>query len=113
MQRDALGRAVTAMVAARSHAGPERFFRYDQYEGKIASFLPLLLLGQWTHIGEAAVWGHGQFQVRSIDGDPTPVRLFVMPRSQADSAWRHEVTVRRPSLPGSPIPEKPARRDDN
>jgi hypothetical protein len=34
----------------------------------------------------AAVWGQGQFQVSSIDGDPTLVRLFVMPRSQADSA---------------------------
>lgn len=31
------------------------------YEGRIEEFLPLLLLGEDTHVGKYAVWGHGQY----------------------------------------------------
>lgn len=33
------------------------------YEGAIAEFLPLLLLGQYTHVGKYAVWGNGWYTV--------------------------------------------------
>ncbi len=33
------------------------------YEGELAEFLPLLILGQYTHVGKYAVWGHGQYEV--------------------------------------------------
>ena len=33
------------------------------YEGNIEEFLPLLRLGEWTHVGKHAVWGNGQFQI--------------------------------------------------
>jgi hypothetical protein len=36
------------------------------YEGEIEEFLPLLILGQYTHVGKYAVWGNGQYEVRVI-----------------------------------------------
>ncbi|WP_447973983.1 CRISPR system precrRNA processing endoribonuclease RAMP protein Cas6 [Nitrospira sp. Kam-Ns4a] len=33
------------------------------YEGALGEFLPLLILGQYTHVGKYAVWGHGQYEV--------------------------------------------------
>ncbi len=33
------------------------------YEGDLEEFLPLLLLGQYTHVGKYAVWGNGRYQV--------------------------------------------------
>ncbi|WP_447861820.1 CRISPR system precrRNA processing endoribonuclease RAMP protein Cas6 [Nitrospira calida] len=33
------------------------------YEGTLAACLPLLILGQYTHVGKYAVWGHGQYEV--------------------------------------------------
>lgn len=33
------------------------------YEGEIAEFLPLLILGQYTHVGKYAVWGNGQYEI--------------------------------------------------
>ena len=36
------------------------------YEGDIEEFLPLLVLGQYTHVGKYAVWGHGQYEVSAI-----------------------------------------------
>lgn len=34
------------------------------YEGALDEFLPLLILGQYTHIGKYAVWGNGQYEIR-------------------------------------------------
>ncbi|CAI4031133.1 CRISPR system precrRNA processing endoribonuclease RAMP protein Cas6 [Nitrospira tepida] len=36
------------------------------YEGDFEEFLPLLILGQYTHVGKYAVWGNGQYEVRVI-----------------------------------------------
>lgn len=36
------------------------------YEGELEEFLPLLILGQYTHVGKYAVWGNGQYEVRVI-----------------------------------------------
>jgi hypothetical protein len=36
------------------------------YEGDLAEFLPLLILGQYTHVGKYAVWGSGQYEVRVL-----------------------------------------------
>jgi hypothetical protein len=36
------------------------------YEGDLQEFLPLLILGQYTHVGKYAVWGNGQYEVRVI-----------------------------------------------
>jgi hypothetical protein len=33
------------------------------YEGDVEEFLPLLILGQYTHVGKYAVWGNGQYKV--------------------------------------------------
>jgi hypothetical protein len=33
------------------------------YEGDLEEFLPLLILGQYTHVGKYAVWGNGQYEV--------------------------------------------------
>lgn len=33
------------------------------YEGDVEEFLPLLILGQYTHVGKYAVWGNGQYEV--------------------------------------------------
>ncbi|MHB1420051.1 MAG: CRISPR system precrRNA processing endoribonuclease RAMP protein Cas6 [Bacillota bacterium] len=33
------------------------------YEGDLAEFLPLLLLGQWTHVGKAVTFGMGKIEV--------------------------------------------------
>jgi hypothetical protein len=33
------------------------------YEGDLEEFLPLLILGQYTHVGKYAVWGNGQFEL--------------------------------------------------
>ena len=33
------------------------------YEGELAEFLPLLILGQYTHVGKYAVWGHGGYEI--------------------------------------------------
>ncbi|HEU4684997.1 MAG TPA: CRISPR system precrRNA processing endoribonuclease RAMP protein Cas6 [Nitrospira sp.] len=36
------------------------------YEGDIRDFLPLLILGQYTHVGKYAVWGNGRYEI--VDG---------------------------------------------
>lgn len=36
------------------------------YERDLEEFLPLLILGQYTHVGKYAVWGNGQYEVRVI-----------------------------------------------
>lgn len=36
------------------------------YEGDLEEFLPLLILGQYTHVGKYAVWGNGQYEVSVI-----------------------------------------------
>lgn len=33
------------------------------YEGESEEFLPLVILGQYTHVGKYAVWGNGQYEV--------------------------------------------------
>jgi hypothetical protein len=33
------------------------------YEGNLEEFLPLLILGQYTHVGKYAVWGNGRYEV--------------------------------------------------
>lgn len=33
------------------------------YEGKMEEFLPLLILGQYTHVGKYSVWGNGQYEI--------------------------------------------------
>jgi hypothetical protein len=33
------------------------------YEGELEEFLPLLILGQYTHIGKYAVWGNGWYEI--------------------------------------------------
>jgi hypothetical protein len=33
------------------------------YEGGFDEFLPLLILGQCTHVGKYAVWGNGQYEI--------------------------------------------------
>jgi hypothetical protein len=33
------------------------------YEGNVQEFLPLLILGQYTHVGKYAVWGNGQYEM--------------------------------------------------
>jgi hypothetical protein len=33
------------------------------YEGELAEFLPLLILGQYTHVGKYAVWGNGRYEL--------------------------------------------------
>ncbi|WP_447977304.1 CRISPR system precrRNA processing endoribonuclease RAMP protein Cas6 [Candidatus Nitrospira bockiana] len=33
------------------------------YEGELAEFLPLLILGQYTHVGKYAVWGNGRYEM--------------------------------------------------
>jgi hypothetical protein len=33
------------------------------YEGELAEFLPLLILGQHTHVGKYAVWGNGRYEL--------------------------------------------------
>ena len=33
------------------------------YEGALEDFLPLLILGQYTHIGKYSVWGNGQYEM--------------------------------------------------
>lgn len=34
-----------------------------EYEGNLAPFLPLLRLGEWTHVGKSAVWGQGWYRM--------------------------------------------------
>ncbi|MDF0643796.1 MAG: CRISPR system precrRNA processing endoribonuclease RAMP protein Cas6 [Nitrospira sp.] len=36
------------------------------YQGDLEEFLPLLILGQYTHVGKYAVWGNGQYEVSVI-----------------------------------------------
>lgn len=36
------------------------------YEGDLQEFLPLLILGPYTHVGKYAVWGNGQYEVRVL-----------------------------------------------
>lgn len=36
------------------------------YEGDLEEFLPLLILGQFTHVGKYAVWGNGQYEVQHL-----------------------------------------------
>lgn len=36
------------------------------YEGDIEEFLPLLILGQYTHVGKYAVWGNGQYHINTV-----------------------------------------------
>jgi hypothetical protein len=36
------------------------------YEGDLEEFLPLLILGQYTHVGKYAVWGNGQYEIKGI-----------------------------------------------
>ena len=33
------------------------------YEGDFTEFLPLLILGQYTHVGKYAVWGNGHYEI--------------------------------------------------
>jgi hypothetical protein len=33
------------------------------YEGELDEFLPLLMLGQFTHVGKYTVWGNGQYEI--------------------------------------------------
>jgi CRISPR/Cas system endoribonuclease Cas6 (RAMP superfamily) len=33
------------------------------YEGDLKEFLPLLILGQYTHVGKYAVWGNGRYEL--------------------------------------------------
>lgn len=33
------------------------------YEGNLEEFLPLLILGQYTHVGKYAVWGNGRYEI--------------------------------------------------
>lgn len=33
------------------------------YEGDLEEFLPLLILGQFTHVGKYAVWGNGRYEI--------------------------------------------------
>ncbi len=33
------------------------------YEGNLQEFLPLLILGQYTHVGKYAVWGNGRYEI--------------------------------------------------
>ena len=33
------------------------------YVGDLEEFLPLLILGQYTHVGKYAVWGNGQYEI--------------------------------------------------
>jgi hypothetical protein len=33
------------------------------YEGDLEEFLPLLILGQYTHVGKYAVWGNGWYEI--------------------------------------------------
>ena len=33
------------------------------YEGHLEEFLPLLILGQYTHVGKYVVWGNGQYEI--------------------------------------------------
>ncbi|RJQ46055.1 MAG: CRISPR system precrRNA processing endoribonuclease RAMP protein Cas6 [Gaiellales bacterium] len=33
------------------------------YEGNLQEFIPLLILGQYTHVGKYAVWGNGLYEV--------------------------------------------------
>ena len=33
------------------------------YEGDVEEFLPLLFLGQYTHVGKYAVWGNGRYEI--------------------------------------------------
>jgi len=35
------------------------------YEGELSPFLPLLLLGQYTHVGKGCVFGLGKFVVQT------------------------------------------------
>ncbi len=36
------------------------------YEGDVEEFLPLLILGQYTHVGKYAVWGNGRYEVKAL-----------------------------------------------
>jgi CRISPR/Cas system endoribonuclease Cas6 (RAMP superfamily) len=36
------------------------------YEGELAEFLPLLILGQYTHVGKYAVWGNGWYEIKAL-----------------------------------------------
>jgi hypothetical protein len=38
-----------------------------EYEGNLEEFLPLLILGQYTHVGKYAVWGNGRYEVVSYN----------------------------------------------
>jgi hypothetical protein len=38
------------------------------YEGRIEEFLPLLILGQYTHVGKYAVWGNGRYEIVQTEG---------------------------------------------
>ncbi len=33
------------------------------YEGNLQEFLPLLILGRYTHVGKYAVWGNGRYEI--------------------------------------------------
>jgi hypothetical protein len=39
------------------------FIGEAMYEGDLEEFLPLLILGQYTHVGKYAVWGNGQYEM--------------------------------------------------
>lgn len=40
------------------------------YEGHLEEFLPLLILGQYTHVGKYAVWGNGQYELKEVQSSP-------------------------------------------
>ena len=39
------------------------FMGWATYEGSLEEFLPLLLIGEWIHVGKAALWGNGWLQI--------------------------------------------------
>jgi hypothetical protein len=37
------------------------------YKGALSEFLPILRVGEWTHVGKHAVWGNGRFRLGVLD----------------------------------------------
>jgi hypothetical protein len=40
------------------------FMGWVTYEGPLEEFLPFLLIGEWIHVGKAALWGNGWLQIQ-------------------------------------------------
>lgn len=45
------------------------------YEGDLQEFWPFLWIGQYIHVGKAAVFGQGWYRVEAIDQGPSPTAL--------------------------------------